>query len=145
MRFRSLARLTATAVMIAWINPATAQDTLLKAVADGCAKELSTYCKDVSPGYGRGAACLYAHEDKISVKCAVAVYDGMIALQSSLARLDFYARHCRSDLLQYCSGVPAGEGRLFQCLTKNKATLTNDCRQAVEKSKADLQKLGIIK
>ena len=127
------------------LGPAAAQGTILEAMKQGCSKELGTYCKAVDPGEARIAACLYAHDDKISTQCAVAVYDGMLSLQASLAKLDFYARACREDLLQDCSSVQPGEGRLYQCLVKNKSTLADSCRTVVESAKPELQKLGIVK
>jgi hypothetical protein len=71
------------------LGSAAAQGTILEAMKQGCAKELGTYCKAVDPGEGRIAACLYAHDDKISTQCAVAVYDGMLSLQVSLAKFGF--------------------------------------------------------
>jgi Cysteine rich repeat len=127
------------------LGPAAAQGTILEAMKQGCAKELGTYCNAVDRGEGRLAACLYAHDDKISTQCAVAVYDGMLSLQASIAKLDFYAQHCRADLLQHCSSVQIGEGRLYQCLVKNKPTLTDGCRDVLEPAKPELQKLGIVK
>ena len=48
---------------------ALAGDDLVQTVVNGCKKELTTYCKDVKPGEGRGLACLYAYSDKLSGQC----------------------------------------------------------------------------
>jgi hypothetical protein len=34
---------------------------------------------------------------------------------------------CRSDIAQFCSSMKAGGGRLYNCLDKNKAGLTESC------------------
>jgi hypothetical protein len=41
------------------------------------------------------------------------------------------ATHCSADILQYCSSVSAGGGRIYDCLMKNKATLTDECRNQI--------------
>jgi hypothetical protein len=126
-------------------GPGAAQGTIFEAMKQGCAKELGTYCKEVGLGEGRLAACLYAHDDKISTQCAVAVYDGMLSLQASLAKLDFYAHACRADLLDHCSSLEIGEGRLYKCLVSKKSALADACRSVLEPAKPELEKLGIVK
>jgi len=41
------------------------------------------------------------------------------------------AKTCSADILQYCSKVPAGGGRIYDCLNANKSTLTDACRALV--------------
>jgi Golgi apparatus protein 1 len=126
------------------IAPARAQ-SVVRQVAQSCAKELQTYCKDVTAGNGRIASCLYAYEDKLTLGCAVAVYQGILDLETATARLEMYAHECDSDLLQYCSDVVPGQGNLYQCLAKNKAKLTEGCAAGVERAEPELRKLGIVK
>lgn len=125
--------------------PASAQQSIVDAVKQGCAKELQTYCKDVTAGEGRIASCLYAYEDKLSLGCAVAVYNGILDLEEANESLRVYAKQCSSDLLQYCSTAVPGGGRLYGCLVKNKATLTQECSGAVKKAEPQMRKLGIVK
>jgi hypothetical protein len=40
------------------------------------------------------------------------------------------ANECRGDLQAYCSAVKPGEGRLLDCLEKNKAKVSARCKQA---------------
>lgn len=124
--------------------PAHAQ-SVVAAVKQSCAKELQTYCKDVTAGEGRVASCLYAYEDKLSLGCAVSVYEGIVDLQAATEHLEFYAHQCGSDLLQYCGDVVPGEGRLYQCLAKNKATLTDPCRNGLGAAEQHMRKLGLVK
>lgn len=125
--------------------PARGEQSIVEAVKQGCAKELQTYCKGVTPGRGRIASCLYAYEDKISLGCAVAVYNGIVDLQTATAHLEYYAQECGSDLLQYCGDVVPGGGRLYQCLAKNKATLTDACRSGLPAAEEEMRKLGLSK
>ncbi|MCU0732132.1 MAG: cysteine rich repeat-containing protein [Hyphomonas sp.] len=133
------------AVLVSFLvaQGALAQQSITAEVNEKCAKELQTYCKGVTLGEGRVAACLYAYEDKLSAQCAVAVYKGVDDFWAANANIQAYAKICSSDLLQYCSDVPAGGGRLYACIKKNKATLTDACRAALTKAEPDMKRLGL--
>ena len=109
---------------------AFAETDPVNTVAKGCDKELATYCKDVTPGGGRGLACLYAFSDKLSGRCEYALYDASVQLERFVAAVSYMATECRDDLKQYCASVPAGEGRLVECLDKNKDKVSDRCKQA---------------
>ena len=109
-----------------------AGDNLVQNVADGCKTELDTYCKDVTPGEGRVLACLYAHGDKLSGRCEYALYDAAAQLERFVAALSFVINECRDDLVTLCSDVPAGEGRLVECLAKNETKVSERCNQAIK-------------
>ena len=97
-------------------------------LAADCASEIKTYCSTVTPGSDRIVACLIAYEDKIPARCRMTAYLGSDDLGARMKVLNALAKTCSSDILQYCSNVPAGGGRIYDCLMKNKATLTNACR-----------------
>ncbi len=101
-------------------------------VADGCGKEISTYCKNVTPGQGRVLACLYAYGDKLSNRCEYALYEASAQLERALSALSYLANECRDDLKAYCSGVEPGQGRLLNCMDKNKGKLGNRCLTAMK-------------
>jgi hypothetical protein len=101
-------------------------------VADGCKTELDTYCKGVTPGEGRILACLYAYQDKLSNRCEYALYDAAAQLQQAVAALNYLANECRDDLKAFCSDVKPGEGRLIQCIGKNKEKISGRCKQAIK-------------
>lgn len=134
------------AILVA-ISPAgfnaSAENTIFDAMKTKCSRDIKTYCKAVTPGEARLALCLYAHEDKISAQCELAVYDAVVAIEISLTTLGSYARTCRADLLKFCATEEWGRGRLYACLTKNKNALVADCKAAVDSAKPDLQKLGV--
>lgn len=110
---------------------AVAQD-LVETVAKGCEKELKTFCKDVTPGEGRGLACLYAYSDKLSAQCEYALYDAAAQLQRAVTALTYVVNECRDDLTKLCSTIKPGEGRLLQCINKNSAKVSTRCKQAMK-------------
>jgi Cysteine rich repeat len=109
-----------------------AQETLIDTVANGCKTEITTYCKEVTPGEGRILACLYAHEDKLSGQCEYALYDAAARLERAVAALTYVAKECEADIVANCSGVKAGEGRVLQCLEKNEAKVSKRCKGALK-------------
>lgn len=105
---------------------------LVDTVANGCKKELTAYCKNVTPGEGRILACLYAHEDKLSGQCEYALYDAAAQLDRAIAALTYIANECGKDLDKFCSNVPRGEGGVLNCLKKNEQKVSKRCKQALQ-------------
>jgi hypothetical protein len=105
---------------------------LVETVATGCEKELAAYCQGVTPGEGRILACLYAHADKLSGQCEYALFDAAAQLERAVAALAYLVNECGDDLDKHCSGVPAGEGRLLDCLDKNEKKVSRRCKQALK-------------
>ena len=116
-----------------------AEDPLKKGVqgaldtfSAGCQQELSTFCKDVTPGDGRILACLYAFQDKLSPRCEYALYDSVGQLDKVLNNLSYAVGECRDDLKSYCAEIKPGEGRLLDCLGKNEAKVSARCNTALK-------------
>ena len=105
---------------------------LVETVAKGCEKELTTYCKNVTPGEARILACLYAFEDKLSGQCEYALYDTAVQLERVINAVAYVANECRDDLTKLCSDIKPGEGRLLQCIDKNEAKVSKRCKQALK-------------
>ena len=82
-------------------------------------------------------ACLENHlaldKTAISGKCAKEIVN-LAELSADDFQLDraFYLA-CRDDRDQFCADLPAGEGRIYQCLFKNKfdRAMTKDCQDAI--------------
>jgi hypothetical protein len=128
-------------VTIICAGPVTAQqkkpgeaavEGVIETVATGCEKELAAYCQGVTPGEGRILACLYAHEDKLSGQCEYALFDAAAQLERAVAALAYLVNECGDDLEKHCADVHAGEGRLLDCLNKNKKKTSSRCRQALK-------------
>jgi len=120
----------AVGVALLFTVSAGAEQSLVETVANGCKAEIETYCKDVTPGEGRVLACLYAHSDKLSSQCEYALYDAAAQLERAVNALAYVVNECADDLDQFCQKVPAGEGRLLQCLRKNDAKVSSRCKEA---------------
>ncbi|HEX9137509.1 MAG TPA: cysteine rich repeat-containing protein [Nitrospirota bacterium] len=119
-------------MVLVFSGVASAKQTLVEGVVKGCDNELKTYCKDVTPGEGRGLACLYAHSDKLSGQCEYALYDAAMQLERVINALAYAANECRDDLKKFCSDIKPGEGRLLQCIDKNDAKVSGRCKQALK-------------
>ena len=131
--------LAALMVMLFLAGTAWAEKGIVQTVADGCKKEIETYCKDVTPGQGRILACLYAHEDKLSGRCEYALYDAAAQLERALSALTYLANECSDDLEKFCANIAPGEGRLVDCLEKNAAKVSGRCKQAFQDVGAGLK------
>ncbi len=110
---------------------ALAQEKVVRTVTEGCKSEINTYCKNVTPGEGRILACLYAYGDKLSGRCEYALYDASVQLERAVNALTYVANECRDDLKTYCSSVKPGEGRLLDCIEKNRKKVSSRCTQAI--------------
>jgi len=119
-------------IVLVFGGEVSAQQTLVESVAKNCDKELTIYCKDVTPGEGRSLACLYAHWDRLSDQCDYALYDAAAQLGRAINTLTYTVNECRDDLMTYCATIQPGEGRLLQCIDKNDAKVSKRCKQAMK-------------
>ena len=129
------------ALLLLALPAVAAEDPLQKGVqgaldtfSQGCQQELTTFCKNVTPGEGRILACLYAFQDQLSPKCEYAMYDSVSQLDRTLTNLSYVVGECRDDLKKNCAEVKPGEGRLLDCLSKNEAKVSNRCTAALKDS-----------
>jgi hypothetical protein len=132
MKTISIFSIAVAVTLLLAISAGAEDQSLLETVANGCQTELETYCKDVTPGEGRVLACLYARNDKLSGKCEYALYDAAAQLEQAVAALSYVVNECADDLDQFCMDVPAGEGRLLECLEKNDVNVSSRCKEAVK-------------
>lgn len=107
-------------------------DDAVDTLAQGCQKELSTYCKDVTPGEGRILSCLYAFDDKLSPRCEYAFYDSINQLDRTLTNLSYAVSECRNDIKAYCAEIKPGEGRVLDCINHNETKVSTRCKQAMQ-------------
>lgn len=129
---KRIAALWVMIVSLGFAVPASALESLVESVANGCESELTGYCSQVTPGEGRILACLYAHEDKLSGRCEYALYDAAAQLERFIGALTYLANECDQDLDTHCAAVEEGEGRLAKCLLDNKSELQARCAAAIE-------------
>ena len=110
---------------------AAMQGQLGTQVVEGCKTELTQYCSAVTPGEARLLACIYAHGDKLSGQCEVALYDASVRLERAVNAVTLVASECSAELEAHCKNVQAGEGRIAQCLKDNQSKLGQPCAQAL--------------
>jgi hypothetical protein len=124
--------LAVVAIFFVSNSSAWAADKIVETVAKGCEKELTSYCKDVTPGEGRILACLYAHSDKLTGQCEYALYDSAVQLERFVAALTYVANECDEDIDKFCANVAIGEGRILKCLDENASKISERCTQALK-------------
>ena len=124
--------LAVLAMFFVSVSSVWAADNVIDTVAKGCEKELTTYCKDVTPGEGRVLACLYAYSDKLSGQCEYALYDAAVQLERFVAALSYVANECDEDLEKFCADIEGGEGRVLKCLDENSSKINKRCTQALK-------------
>lgn len=130
--YRNIKVIALIASLLAFSLPANAVEDLVESVATGCEKELTSFCKDVTPGEGRILACLYAYADKVSSRCEYAVYDAAAQLERAISALTYVANECDEDIDKVCGKVEQGEGRILTCLKKNEDKVTKRCNRAMK-------------
>jgi hypothetical protein len=113
-------------------TPQKGLESMLDTFSEGCRQELTTLCKDVTPGEGRILACLYAFSDKLTPRCEFALYDSIVQLDRTLTNLAYAVSECRDDLKSHCSSIQPGEGRLLDCLNRNADKLSSRCGTALQ-------------
>jgi hypothetical protein len=124
--------LAVVAMFFVSVSSVWAADNVIDTVANGCEKELTSYCKDVTPGEGRVLACLYAFSDKLSGQCEYALYDAAVQLERFVAALTYVANECDADMAKYCADIAVGEGRVLKCLDDNAEKISARCTQALK-------------
>jgi hypothetical protein len=116
-------------------------------------------CRGVQPGSAQALQCLQGHAPELSAGCrqALAGIGGAANAAAATAtaaaaapvppapavqtigpipplpirvRLEIL-NICRADQFQFCGAVPAGGGRLIDCLVANQASISPGCRRAL--------------
>ena len=128
-----------TVLVLTPLASSSAQESVAEMVLKGCKKELVSYCSTVTPGRGRIAACLFAHNDKLSEQCGVAFEVGLVQLSLILSTVSYVVEQCYGDIDKHCEGVVIGGGRLRRCLSTNRDKLEQKCQIAFSQAEKDLQ------
>jgi len=96
----------------------------IETVEDACAADFSDFCARVTPGRGRIALCMRAHEDQLSGGCRLALYQVARGLKSSVDRV---AETCWNEIQRLCGDAD----KLGQCLEQKKDSLSPACQSIV--------------
>lgn len=120
-------------------------DKTIDKIETNCQAELETYCQTVTPGQGRGVACLYAHSDKISPSCLNSLQKAEGAFKNAVANVNTMIANCMTDILALCSKVAIGEGRILACLEEHKDAIAPKCQENIKNARGDLGKEDQVK
>ena len=131
VRRKSLA-IALAAIALGMSSGAAALEKAIQIANEGCKAELDKYCKDVTPGDERLLRCLEAHEDKVSHRCEYALFKASNRFEEFVMAFKHLARECASDIDSNCPGIPAGDGRIAQCLIDKKDKVSAACKQAMK-------------
>jgi hypothetical protein len=112
------------------VGTAFAQNPIQDALK-GCDKEIKEFCSKVTPGQGRLVACAQAHVDKLSDQCIGSINRADYQLKNFALVLSYIATQCKDDAVKQCPKVKLGEGRVLNCLAKNKEKLSKFCDTAL--------------
>jgi PRC-barrel domain/Cysteine rich repeat len=96
-------------------------------VQDACRDEVRNFCSTVTPGEGRLLLCMQAHEDKISNRCEMALFDASRNVQQATRRIERVAEACWSDIRSNCGG----SGSIGQCIADKHASFSQPCQAAI--------------
>jgi Golgi apparatus protein 1 len=113
---------------------AAEEETLLDYVLEACADDIETYCDQVTPGGGRVALCVAAHEDKISTDCTVAIYNASAVIQAIADEIAYLAESCAEDIDTFCADTPVGDGRIINCLSEHMDEASETCTTAISEA-----------
>ena len=130
---------TSSTALLLGATVAFGAEDIIESARISCQKDIDTYCKDVTRGEGRILQCLSAHQDKISGRCTYAVDDAALQLERVGRAIKYVADECKADLLKHCGDIPVGDGRIAQCLKKNDATLSSDCKQSLKDTQMEIK------
>jgi cysteine rich repeat protein len=90
---------------------------LAQAAQHPCMDDAKKLCPGMRPGQGRIAACLKAHEQKVSRAC-----------KARMAEFREGAQACVTDVEKLCPGTKPGAER-HQCMQEHKDQVSPECRQ----------------
>ncbi len=135
-------RLSLLLIVLALASPAAAQSTtfekaLAKAekavshVETACAYDVTKFCPNVTPGDGRIALCLLAHEDKLAKSCLSTALRVGRSFDLAVSNVFRAAAVCEKDIAAVCGQVEPGDGRVVECLIDNQPKLSSQCRAEV--------------
>jgi PRC-barrel domain len=96
----------------------------IQLVQGACATDIDDFCGKVTPGEGRLAFCMRAHEDQLSRTCAFALRRVALNVRRTLDRV---AEMCWSEVRALCGDTD----KLVQCLAQKKESLSRPCETIV--------------
>src|SRR5262245_27029884 len=98
--------------------------TAIETVRSACASDISNFCGTVTPGEGRLALCMRAHDDQLSRRCEFALFR---VARNVGGAVDRVAQACLNDIQAQCGTAD----RVGQCIVQKSASLAPACQSIV--------------
>jgi len=98
-----------------------------------CVGDVEKLCKDTPAGAGRILACLQVHSSQLSSECQQALETKRMHAERRRtpgAARNNWVTPCMGDVEKLCKGIPAGAGRIAECLHQHQAELSDACKAA---------------
>jgi sporulation protein YlmC with PRC-barrel domain len=106
----------------------------IQTVEGACASDVSFFCAKVTPGEGRLALCMRAHEDQLGRACQTALYRAARNVGRTAERI---IDACWSEVRALCGET----GKLAQCVAQKKGSLSSSCEAIVTTLGQQIQEL----
>lgn len=127
-----LALSTSTSAQTASFEKARAKaEKAVGHIETACAYDVTKFCPSVTPGDGRIALCLLAHEDKLAKSCLSTALRVGRNFDLAVSNIFRAAQVCEQDIVKICGEIEPGGGRIAQCLIDNQPKLATQCRAEV--------------
>lgn len=105
-------------------------EKLVDQAQKACASDIERLCADVTPGEGRLMSCLDSKSDQLSSGCASSRREARAQASKMIDKAQVaFRKSCGTDVQKFCTDVPAGRGRLLDCLNLHDDELSNSCKQ----------------
>ena len=115
-------------------------EAAISKIRKACAADIKNFCGKVTPGEGRLALCMLAHEDQVSDVCFATVFDVADNIDLALSNISRAADVCEEEIDKHCASIEPGGGRIAQCLIDKESELASACRAEVAGVKARVSK-----
>lgn len=113
------------------INAHAEKDSITQNLMKACESDIQNFCSQVTPGEGRLLACIYAHEDKLSIDCQYGMYEAAAAVSALASTFTHIAIACENDIPKHCGNIKPGEGRLLVCMKEKQNEVSSNCAKAL--------------
>lgn len=95
-----------------------------------CDAEIQQFCPESLAGEDR-RRCALQRVKRLNVSCQQIVQERLVRWKEA----DGYRAACVVDAKRFCRTVPAGDGRLLQCLQEHEQDLSEGCYQSLPKGR----------
>lgn len=97
-----------------------------------CQADRQKFCGKVMKGDHKGMwQCMKSHEAELSEPCK----NHISAVREKSRDIK---KNCKADYKKLCKNEKSGDGRIIKCLRKNEASLSEGCKDALNKTELKL-------